>query len=94
MRETLRSVTPPANERPDDAWLTRESRRLATPLFVYDGGELTTASDSLIEELAPVGRLLGPEIARALLIHGEVRAHRLERVGSAQTLFGYRTMKF
>jgi len=93
VRETLRSVTPPANERPDDAWLTRESRRLATPLFVYDGGELTTASDSLIEELAPVGRLLGPEIARALLIHGEVRAHRLERVGSAQTLFGYRTME-
>ncbi len=87
--ETLRSVT--AVGAPE-TWLARESRRLESPLFVYRGGKLTAASDSLLEELAPTGRLLGPEIAQALLVHGEVGAHRVERVGAAQTLFGYRAM--
>jgi signal transduction histidine kinase len=87
VRETLRSVavSPTLQE-----WLPRESRRLESPLFAFDGGELRMASDSLLEELAPTGRLLRPEIAEAVLVHGEVAAHRVERVGRVQTLFGYR----
>jgi len=87
VRETLRSV---AAEGEPDKWVARESRRLESPLFVYVGGKLVAASDSLLEELAPTGRLLGPEIAQALLVHGEVTAHHVERVGDARTLFGYR----
>ena len=87
VRETLRSVTPTGTV---EEWLPRESRRLESPLFVYDGGRLSMASDSLLEELAPTGRLLRPEIAEAVLVHGEVAAHRVERVGRTQTLFGYR----
>ncbi|MEX2153754.1 MAG: ATP-binding protein [Gemmatimonadaceae bacterium] len=90
VRETLRSVSPGG---PPEDWLGRESRRLASPLFVYRGGELLAASDSLLEELAPIGRMLGREIAEALLLHGEVSAHRIERIGDAPTLFGYRTME-
>jgi two-component system nitrogen regulation sensor histidine kinase NtrY len=92
VRETLRAVTPSGSPSAE-AWLSRESRRLQIPLFVYSESELTSASDSLLEELAPIGRLLGPEIAQALLIHGEATAHRVERVGGVQTLFGYRTME-
>ncbi|MGH7637261.1 MAG: hypothetical protein ACREOK_06375, partial [Gemmatimonadaceae bacterium] len=90
VRETLRSVQP--SGLPED-WLARESRRLESPLFAYEGGELLSASDPLLEQLAPTGRLLGADIAQALLIHGEVNAHRLERVGDATTLFGYRNVE-
>jgi two-component system nitrogen regulation sensor histidine kinase NtrY len=89
VRETLRAVSqPPESAR--DGWLTRESRRLGSPLFVYDGGVLLSASDTLLEELAPIGRLLGPAIAEALLVQREVGAHRVEQVAGAPTLFGYR----
>jgi signal transduction histidine kinase/ABC-type multidrug transport system fused ATPase/permease subunit len=90
VRETLRAVRPSGAP---VSWLSRESRRLESPLFVYDGGELVSASDALLEELAPIGRLLGPEVAQALLVHGEVGAHRVERVGNAKTLFGYRALE-
>ncbi|HEU4993500.1 MAG TPA: ATP-binding protein [Gemmatimonadaceae bacterium] len=90
VRETLRSVAPAGA--PHD-WMTRESRRLGSPLFAYEGGMLRAASDTLLEELAPVGRMLEPDVAEALLVHGEVGAHRVEHVGSdgTETLFGYRT---
>ena len=87
VRETLRSAA--AGDVAGD-WIGRESRRLQAPLLLYRDGALETASDSLLEELAPIGRLLGGEIAQAMLVHGEVSAHRVERVGSAETLFGYR----
>jgi two-component system nitrogen regulation sensor histidine kinase NtrY len=90
VRETLRSVAT-SSDGPTDVWLARESRRLSSPLFVYSGGALLSASDSLLEELAPIGRTLGSSIAQALLVHGEVSAHRVERVSGAPTLFGYRT---
>jgi signal transduction histidine kinase/HAMP domain-containing protein len=96
VRETLRSVALAGvmgGAETPDTWLPRESRRLETPLFVYEGGALVAASDSLLEELAPIGRLLVPEIAQVLLLHGEVSAHRIERVAGAQTLFGYRNME-
>ena len=90
VRETLRSVN---EEGAVNAWLPRESRRLQSPLFVYERGELNAASDSLLADVAPTGRLLGAEIATVLLIHGEVAAHRVERVGRAAMLFGYRAME-
>src|SRR6185436_1221747 len=45
VRETLRSATPSG---PLDQWLVRESRRLQTPLFAYNGGPLESASDTLL----------------------------------------------
>jgi signal transduction histidine kinase len=89
VRETLRSVNP---DSVIAEWLPAESRRLEAPLFVYDRGALVAANDSLLYDLAPIGRRLDPDVAVALTVHGEVSAHRVERVGSASTLFGYRTM--
>jgi two-component system, NtrC family, nitrogen regulation sensor histidine kinase NtrY len=88
VRETLRSVNPAG---PPAEWLARESRRLVSPLFVYEGGQLVAASDSLLGDLAPIGRMLVPDVAQ-LLGQGEVSAHRVERVGDGRTLFGYRSM--
>jgi two-component system nitrogen regulation sensor histidine kinase NtrY len=90
--ETLRSVAPNGTT---DAWVERESRRLASPLFLYRSGELAAASDVLLADLAPVGRLLDPEVATALLVHFEVATNRVERVnrGPTSTLFGYRALE-
>ena len=92
VRETLRAVTPPqtAQESVADGWLERESRRVASPLFMYRSASLVSASDSLLEELAPIGSLLSAEVARVLFVHGEVATHDIERVGGTPTLFGYR----
>jgi signal transduction histidine kinase len=91
VRETLRSVT--AVGKPQE-WIGRESRRLAAPLFLYSGGELVAASDSLLDELAPMGRLLDPDVALALLVHTEEGAHRVERTAAGATmLFGYRSLE-
>ncbi|MGH7678700.1 MAG: ATP-binding protein [Gemmatimonadaceae bacterium] len=92
VRETLRAVTPASDAPRDHAWLARESRRLGTPLFLYGSGRQLTASDTLLEELAPIGRFLGPTIAQALLVHGEGATHRVEEVAGVPTLFGYRAM--
>ena len=90
--EALRSVTPSGSGK---GWVDRESRRLATPLFLYEGGELTAATDALLKELAPIGRLLDPDVATALLVHGEVAINRAERIshGPSTTLFGYRALE-
>ena len=89
VRETLRSVEP--TEVPAE-WLARESRRVQAPLMLYRDGALTAASDTLLLELSPVGRILGDEIAEAMLVHGEVSAHRAEEIGGSTTLFGYRAL--
>jgi two-component system nitrogen regulation sensor histidine kinase NtrY len=90
VRETLRSVIPAGAS---EDWLAREGRRLQAPLLLFDRGKLDGASDTLLQELAPIGRMLRPEIAEALLVHGEVSANRVENVGVAPTLFGYRTVE-
>jgi two-component system nitrogen regulation sensor histidine kinase NtrY len=89
VRETLRSVEP-LEATPQ--WLSRESRRVQAPLLLYNDGILVAASDTLLLELAPVGRMLAHQVAEAMLVHGEVSAHRAEEIGSATTLFGYRAM--
>ena len=90
VRETLRSVS---TSGAGTGWLANESRRLGTPLLAYRNGALVAASDTLLEELAPIGRRLGPEIAEALYIHNEASVHRVERVGELSTLFGYRALE-
>ena len=89
VRETLRSVEagPLSAE-----WLARESRRVQAPLLLYAGGLLAGASDTLMLELAPAGTMLRDDVAEAMLVHGEVSAHRAEDIAGSATLFGYRTM--
>ena len=90
--ETLRSVAPGGA---GVTWVDRESRRLASPLFLYEDGELLAATDALLDDLAPIGRLLDPDVATALLVHGEVATNRVERIsrGPSTTLFGYRSLE-
>ncbi len=87
--ETLRSIEPPG---PALANLAAESDRLATPLFVYRGGELRQTSDQLYDDLAPTGRLLSPAIELTIGVHGEETATEIASIGDAATLFGYRSL--
>jgi len=87
--ETLRSIEPAA---PALSHLTEESDRLATPLFVFRGGELRQTSDQLYDDLAPTGRLLPPSIELSLAVHAEETATEVEPIGDAPTLFGYRSL--
>ncbi|HEY4218513.1 MAG TPA: ATP-binding protein [Gemmatimonadaceae bacterium] len=86
--ETLRAITPP---RVGTLWLPAESDRLDTPLFLYDHGELSEASDPLYDDLAPTGRYLGRETELALAVRDEETDTRLERVDDGSELFGYRS---
>jgi two-component system, NtrC family, nitrogen regulation sensor histidine kinase NtrY len=87
--ETLRAVAPS----PGTAdWLPNESRRLETPLFLYAGGSLAGASDALLADLAPTGRMLPPNIHSALALHHEVAAGETEQLGTGRALFGFRTI--
>ena len=87
--ETLRAVAPVFGSQD---WLASESRRLDAPLFLYRNGELSAASDSLLAALAPTGRFLPPDMAVALVVHGEVARSRDEVFGGSHTLFGFRAV--
>ena len=87
VRETLRALAPP--QRP--LWLPAESDRLDTPLFLYFAGELAEASDSLLDDIAPVGRFLDRDAELALAVRGEATDTRLQRVDGASMLFGFRS---
>jgi two-component system nitrogen regulation sensor histidine kinase NtrY len=86
VRETLRTLA--ASGGLDS--LGAEGQRLGAPLFVYADGELRETSDSLYDELAPIGRFLPPPVARQVLMADEVTASFPERVGLTPTLVGYR----
>jgi hypothetical protein len=86
VNETLRSVIPP----PDTtAWLTAESERLDSPLFLYSHGELHGSSDPLFELLAPVGRLVDPAVEVALAVRDEESVTLTKQLDGSSTLFGY-----
>src|SRR5262249_4289815 len=68
VRETLRAVAPVEG---DTGWVSHESGRLQTPLLLFVAGELRGASDPLLESLAPVGRFLGEDVERLLVIGDE-----------------------
>ena len=89
LRETLRAAA-----RPDVApdWVTRESRRLETPLLLYDEGLLVEASEPLYASLAPTGLLLRPEVALGFALGDEIVVSRAD--GKDESLqFGYRAVE-
>jgi signal transduction histidine kinase len=62
------------------------------PLLVYRGNVLTSASDELLATLAPLGRLLPPEVALDVARAGHVAASHVTDVGDARVLVGYRAV--
>ena len=72
--------------------LSADGDRAGTPIFLYESGLLRSASDSLYTELAPVGRLLRPDLYLGLGLGNEVRASRAEQLGTGRFLFGYRAV--
>jgi two-component system nitrogen regulation sensor histidine kinase NtrY len=86
--ETIRAVS-------DDGqrdWLRRESTRLDTKLLLYQSGVLTQASDSLFADLAPMGRLMRPDVALQLGVSEEVSATKPEPLAGAMGMMGYRLL--
>lgn len=63
------------------------------PYMSYRDGELTTVNDALYRDLAPIGRLLDPDIAQSLMFGEEETASKTYRVGSTPTLFGFRVVE-
>ena len=88
VHETLRAIALPPNA---PLWLPAESDRLDTPLFLYRAGELTEASDSLLDDIAPIGRFLDPHAELALAERGEATDARLQSVNDVSILFGFRS---
>jgi signal transduction histidine kinase len=72
--------------------LPADADRVGTPLLLYQGGTLLAASDTLYEELAPLGRFLRPEIELGLALGNEVGATTSQVLGSTPTLIGYRAV--
>ncbi len=62
------------------------------PQFLYRGGRLIAASDSLQLAVAPIGRWLDPAVHRALGEGEDLVATRLIRIGERQVLFGFRPL--
>ena len=85
VHETLHAVAS-ANEY---SQLPGAARRFDTPLFLYANGFLERSSDSLLEQLAPIGRALRPAVELLLVSAGEVSAASEEKLGKASVLFGY-----
>jgi signal transduction histidine kinase len=83
--ETLRAVVADS----EYSQLSGAARRFDTPLFLYSNGFLDRTSDSLLDVLAPTGRLLPPPVDLSLAGAGELVAAWEARLGSAKVLFGY-----
>ena len=84
--ETLRAFT--ASQRFER--LDEEEARLGAPLFLYADGELRATSDSLYEDIAPLGRFLPRDIALTVSSGNEVARSSRQDVGRVPTLVGYR----
>jgi len=83
--ETLRAVVADS----EYSQLPGAARRFDTPLFLYSNGFLDHTSDSLLDVLAPTGRLLPPPVDLSLASAGELVAAWEARLGSTKMLFGY-----
>jgi nitrogen fixation/metabolism regulation signal transduction histidine kinase len=88
VRETLRGVA----ASPDSVQLSDAAARFETPLLLYADGVLLGTSDPLYDVLAPVGRLLPPDVVRALGDNDDLLAGMDERVGATRVRFGYRAV--
>ena len=86
VREALRAVVA-ANEYDR---LADAARKFETPLFLFSNGVLQRTSDSLLDALAPGGRVLPPPVEVSLASVGELTAVSEEKLGPAKVLFGYR----
>lgn len=86
VRETLRGVA----ASPDTGQLAAAAARFETPLFLYADGLLLTTSDPLLDALAPVGRLLPPNVVRDLSEGDQPTAGQQEAVGPSAVRLGYR----
>ena len=87
VRETLHAIV--SGE--EYQQLPGASQRFDLPLFLYTGGFLSRASDSLLYVLAPTGRTLPGNVHLRLATAGELSAASEERLGPAKMLFGYTT---
>ena len=85
VRETLRTFTTSGLDRLDE-----EEARLGSPLFLYADGQLRATSDSLYDEIAPLGRFLPRDIALSVSLGDEVARSARQEVGGVPTLVGYR----
>jgi signal transduction histidine kinase len=72
--------------------LASDADRVGTPLLLYENGTLRAGSDTLYEQLAPLGLFLRPNIELALALGDEIRASRAERLAGGRVLFGYRAI--
>ncbi|MFI5233406.1 MAG: ATP-binding protein [Gemmatimonadales bacterium] len=86
VRETLRGVAVYT----DSAKLSDIAAKFQTPLFLYADGILQASSDSVLDALAPLGRLLPPSTALTLGEGDEITSSSDEMVGSQPMLFGFR----
>lgn len=86
VRETLRVATAEQEQRP----IGTSRSSTGAPLFLYREGQLVTASDSLLDALAPLGRLL--PVSLGTDDFGTEDAFTTSRVtiGTARTLIGFR----
>ena len=86
VRETLRGIAAAASAEE----LSAAAARFETPLFLYADGILASASDPLLDALAPFGRLLPAEVALTLARGEEPSAGALTSVGGEVVRLGYR----
>ncbi len=78
--------------REDSTIYRRTPRSSALPILLYDDGVLRSSSDSLYDDLAPLGRFLRPDLELGLDLGNEVRASRSEALGGGRVLVGYRAV--
>src|SRR5580692_10596780 len=77
--QTLRGV---ASGGLDD--LPADATLVGTPILLYDDGVLRSSSDSLYDDIAPLGRFLRPDLELGLDLGNEVRASRSEALGGGR----------
>jgi two-component system nitrogen regulation sensor histidine kinase NtrY len=87
VRETLRGVAAAQGSGLDSL-----SARFDTPLFLFADGVLVASSDPIFDALAPIGRILPPAAARALLGSDEGFATVPVTVAGEPIPFGFRVV--
>jgi two-component system nitrogen regulation sensor histidine kinase NtrY len=89
VRETLRVASAEQAQRSIGA----APSSTGAPLFLYRDGQLVTASDSLLDALAPLGRLLPVALGTDDFGPDDVFTTRHVAVGHARTLVGFRHLE-
>ncbi len=86
--QTLRAAaTGGLEELPSDA------DRVGTPLLLYQDGMLSSASDSIFLDVAPLGRFLRPDVELDLGLGKEVRTSHPQALAGTPVIFGYRAFE-